>query len=118
MHWTEDRSTLVVYLLALPVEAESSEVLVFEVDRNEVADDLVLASPEPGKIAAHAQVTLEDALAKLEPSLHKIVQLLKGLTPDETTVEFGLKIGGETGVIIAKGTAEVNFAIRMSWKSE
>ena len=32
-------------------------------------------------------------------------------------MEFGLKIGGETGVIVAKGTAEVNFTIRMSWKS-
>lgn len=25
-------------------------------------------------------------------------------------------MGGETGVIIAKGTAEVNFNVTMSWK--
>jgi Trypsin-co-occurring domain 1 len=42
-------------------------------------------------------VTLEGALAKLRPSLKKVVQLLKELSPDETVVEFGLKIGGETG---------------------
>jgi hypothetical protein len=108
----------VVYLLGLPVEAGSDEVLVFEVDRGEVADDLVLASPQPGKVAARAQVTLEEALAKLRPSLQKVVQLLKELSPDETMVEFGLKMGGETGVIIAKGTAEVNFTVRMSWKPE
>jgi hypothetical protein len=106
------------YLLGLPVEAGSDEVLIFEVERSEVADDLVLASPEPGKVAARAQVTLEEALEKLKPSLQKVVRLLKELSPDETGVEFGLKMGGETGVIIAKGTAEVNFAIRMSWKSE
>ena len=109
---------VVAYLLGLPVEADSKDVLVFEVDRNEVSDDLVLASPELGKVAARAQVTLEEALAKLKPSLQKVVHLLKEVSPDETVVEFGLKIGGETGVIIARGTAEVNFTIRMSWKPE
>ena len=103
------------YLLGL---ADGDNLLVFEVDRTEVSGDLVLASPDPGKIADLARVTLDEALAKLKPSLHKVVQLLKDLSPDETVVEFGLKIGGETGVIIAKGTAEVNFTVRMSWKPE
>jgi hypothetical protein len=106
------------YLLGLPVEADSDDILIFEVERSEVADDLVLASPEPGKVAARAQVTLEEALGKLKPSLQKVIQLLKELSPDETEVEFGLKMGGETGVIVAKGTAEVNFTVRMSWKPE
>jgi hypothetical protein len=107
----------VAYLLGLPVEADSKDVLVFEVDRTEVSDDLVLASREPGTVA-RAQVTLEEALGKLKPSLQKVVHMLKEMSPDETVVEFGLKMGGETGVIIAKGTAEVNFTVRMSWKPE
>lgn len=107
------------YLLGLPVGDDGNEVLVFEVDPSEVSDDLVLAAPpEPGQIVAKAQVTLEQALAKLKPSLQKIMHTLKELSPDETEVEFGLKIGGETGVIIAKGTAEVNFTIRMSWRNQ
>jgi hypothetical protein len=108
----------VAYLLGVPVEADSDDILVVEVDRDEVSDDLVLASPEPGKVVAQAQVSLEQALTKLKPALHKVVNLLKELSPDETEVEFGLKIGGETGVIVAKGTAEVNFTVRMSWKSK
>jgi Trypsin-co-occurring domain 1 len=107
----------VAFLLGMPVEAGSEELLVVEVDRGEVSDDLVLAS-EPGKVAARAQVTLEEALAKLKPSLRKVVNLLKELSPDAAMVEFGLKLGGETGVIIAKGTAEVNFTVRMSWGQE
>ena len=67
---------------------------------------------------ARAQVTLEEALEKLKPSLQKVVHLLKELSPDQTVVEFGLKVGGETGVIIAKGTAEVNFKVTMSWGHE
>jgi hypothetical protein len=31
-------------------------------------------------------------------------------------VQFGLKVGGETGVIVAKGTAEANFTITLAWK--
>jgi Trypsin-co-occurring domain 1 len=108
----------VVYLLGVPVGADSDDVLVFEVDRSEASDDLILASGEPGKVADRARVTLEEALAKLKPSLHKVVHLLREMSPDEAVVEFGLKIGGETGVIIAKGTAEVNFTVRMSWRSE
>ena len=105
------------FLVSLPVEAGSEDILVVEVDRSEISEDLVLAS-EPGKVIVRAQVTLEEALEKLKPSLHKVVHLLKDLSPDQTVVEFGLKVGGETGVIIAKGTAEVNFKVTMSWEHE
>ena len=63
-------------LMSLPVEAGSDETLVVEVDHTEVSEDLVLAS-EPGKVAARAHVTLEEALARLKPSLGKVVNLLK-----------------------------------------
>jgi hypothetical protein len=109
---------IVAYLLGLSVGADSGDVLVFEVDRSEVSGELVLSSDDPARVAERARVTLEEALAKLKPSLGKVVHLLKDLSPDETVVEFGLKIGGETGLIIAKGTAEVNFTVRMSWGKE
>jgi hypothetical protein len=106
------------YLLGVPVEPGSDDILEVEVDRRDVSDGLVLAAPpEVGKITARAQISLEEALAKLKPSLQKITHLLKELSPEETEVEFGLKLGGETGVIVAKGTAEVNFTVRMTWKA-
>ena len=105
------------YLLGVPVGGGTDDVVVFEVDRSEVSDDLVLASAEPGKVTARARTTLEEALAELKPSLAKIVGVLREMTPGEMTVEFGVKLGGETGVIIAKGTAEVNFKVTMSWKA-
>jgi Trypsin-co-occurring domain 1 len=104
----------VSYLLAVPVDANTDDVVVFEADRHE-AEGLVLASTEPGTLASRAGTTLEEALANLRPSLDKVVALLRQMSPHSTEVEFGLKIGGETGVIIAKGTAEVNFTVRMSW---
>lgn len=96
---------------------DGADVVVFEVEHDEVPGDLVLASSEPGRIAARGLTTLEDALARAKPSLIKVVEGLREIASDETTAEFGLKLGGETGVIIAKGTAEVNFKVTMSWKS-
>jgi hypothetical protein len=113
---TVPQGVYVSYLLGVPV-GDGADVVVFEVDRGEVPEDLVLAAAEPGKVAARASTTLEDALAVLKPSLAKVVHALREIAPDETTVEFGLKMGGETGMIIAKGTAEVNFKVTMSWKS-
>jgi hypothetical protein len=92
-------------------------VVVFQVDRQEVPSGLVLASDDTSRMSDRARVTLEDALANLKPSLRKVVEMLKDLSPDETTVDFGLSIGGEYGMVIAKGTAEVNFAVHMTWKS-
>ncbi|MBV9013560.1 MAG: hypothetical protein JO272_16225 [Pseudonocardiales bacterium] len=103
------------YLLGIPVGDGPDDVVVFEVDRSEVAEDLVLASGESGK-AARALVTLEETLASLTPSLTRVVDALRKIAPEQIAVEFGLKMGGETGVIIAKGTAEVNFKVTMSWK--
>lgn len=105
------------YLLAVPIEAGNDGLVVFEAEPGEVPDDLVFASPGAGETVARAQVTLEDALGKLRPALQKLVHLLKDLAPDESVVEFGLNIGGETGVIVAKGSAAVNFKVTMSWKS-
>jgi hypothetical protein len=105
-------------LLGLAIETGSDDIVVFEADRAEVPNDLVLASGEADKTVNRAQVSLGEALEKLKPALRKIVDLLKEMSPDETSVELGLKIGGESGLIIAKGTAEVNFIVRLSWKSQ
>jgi len=104
-------------LLGVSVGDGADDVVVFEVDRSEVPDDLVLASVEPGKVVARMRTTLEEALANLKPSLVKVVGVLREMAPGEMTVEFGMKMGGETGVIIAKGTGEANFKVSMSWKS-
>jgi len=52
----------------------------------------------------------------VQSALAQVSDAVKELQPDEMEIEFGLKVGGESGVIIAKGTAEVNFAVRVLWK--
>jgi hypothetical protein len=105
-------------LVEFLTDAEGDSVLVFEVDPGQVAEDLILATGELERLTERARMTLEEALANLKPALRKVVGLFKDLAPDETVIEFGLKVGGETGLIIAKGNAEANFLVRMSWQAE
>ncbi len=84
--------------------------------RDSAGDDLVLAGVDPYQIAARASQTLESLLSKVTPTVLAVGRWAQATNPDECTVEFGLKIGGETGVIVAKGTAEVNFSVSLTWK--
>lgn len=59
---------------------------------------------------------MHEALRRVQSALAQVSDAVKELQPDEMEIEFGLKVGGESGVIIAKGTAEVNFAVRVLWK--
>jgi hypothetical protein len=106
----------VAYILAVPVAQGSDDVLLFEADRSEVPDDLVLASNEATRVTDRARVTLETAMEQLKPSISKISNMLRDIAPSEASIEFGIKVGGETGIIIAKGTADVNFVIHLCWK--
>lgn len=102
-------------LVKVPVDGGG--VVVVEADRADFASDegLTLAAPEPGKAIATASVTLNESLERIKPVLNAIKDKLEAAAPDRFTVEFGIKLGGETGVIVAKGTAEVNFKITITW---
>jgi hypothetical protein len=99
------------------VPLESGDCIIAEIDRFDIPDsEVVLASPEPGKAVAQMSVKVEAGLRAIRPAITELVQTLKESGPDSIGVEFGVKLGGETGVILAKGTAEVNFKVVMEWK--
>ncbi|KUF20340.1 hypothetical protein AT728_40380 [Streptomyces silvensis] len=92
---------------------EEAAVFEVDVDVDPSAGDLDLAAG--GGVAARARVSLDEALDQVRPTLSRVAETLRELGPDTAELEFGLKMGGETGVIIAKGTAEVNFSVRLTW---
>ncbi|WP_151485265.1 CU044_2847 family protein [Streptomyces albicerus] len=100
-------------LIAMVVDG-CEETAVFEVDSGLSGSDLELAADDG--TMARAQTSLHEALRRVQPALAQVSAAVKELQPDEMEIEFGLKVGGESGVIIAKGTAEVNFAVRVLWK--
>jgi NTP-dependent ternary system trypsin peptidase co-occuring protein len=109
----------VTVLVQIPIDdAEGGAVVLVESDRGEIPGGLALASPEPGQAAARAARSLSASLEQLEPVLRTVKDKLVASAPEHFTVEFGVKLGGETGIILAKGTAEVNLKITMTWDRE
>lgn len=103
-------------LMQVPLDdAEGAPSVLVETDSGDVPGGLVLASPEPGKAAVTATRSLSASLEHLEPVLRTVREKLAATAPEHFMVEFGVKLGGESGIILAKGTAEVNLRITMTW---
>ncbi|WP_331718971.1 hypothetical protein OHU23_40985 (plasmid) [Streptomyces virginiae] len=101
------------HLVTIPLDHQDGGVAVFEVSGDLQGSDLELAAG--GNLTTRARVTLQEALDQVRPTLARVSDMVRELGPQEAEIEFGLKMGGETGVVIAKGTAEVNFAVRLVW---
>jgi hypothetical protein len=101
----------------MKIRLEDETVIVVEVDRAELPSEVVLASPEPGKAIAEAAETLDAALGRIGSVINAIVTKLRSAenAPDTLGIEFGFKLGGEVGIILAKGTAETTFKVSVSW---
>lgn len=103
-------------LMQVPLDDdEGAATVLVEADRGDISGELILASREPGQAVAVAVKSLSDSLERLEPVLRTVKDKLVAAAPEHFTVEFGVKLGGETGIILAKGTAEVNLKITMTW---
>ncbi len=101
-------------LISMTLEDGGDETaVVFEVDGALAESDLDLAAGDG--LVGRARISVQDALDQVKPTLARVARTVRELGPDEAEIEFGLKMGGETGVIVAKGTAEVNFAVRLVW---
>lgn len=76
--------------------------------------DLGLASP--GERLGRASETLESALSAVTPALKTVTGQLRALSPDDLSVEFGLTLTAESGIMVAKGGAEVHFTVKVGWR--
>lgn len=101
-----------MYLIRVPVEG-SEPVLVEAAD---VADGIVRVA-RPGEVIAAAGESLQAALERLRPMAEAFVTQLSGLAhaPDEITVDFGVKVDAEAGVVIARTAAAANFSVTVKW---
>ncbi|MEV4613166.1 CU044_2847 family protein [Kitasatospora sp. NPDC049258] len=100
-------------LLEVPVEG--GRAVVFEVEQADLSEDLQLASEGESGLTVRARESLVSVLDTLRPAVADIRRSLSAASPDAVEIEFGIKVGGESGVIFAKGTAEANIVVRMSW---
>ncbi|MGH3782216.1 MAG: CU044_2847 family protein, partial [Pseudonocardiaceae bacterium] len=99
-------------LLEIPVG--DGAVLLVEADRDDIPGRLMSASSERGA-AVKAAWSLSESLEQLEPMLRMVKERLIASMPEHFRVEFGVRFGGETGIVLTKGTAEVHLKVTMIW---
>ncbi|MCX4390975.1 CU044_2847 family protein [Micromonospora peucetia] len=103
-------------ILKVPVADGSDEYVEVEAERRDLGDiELVAAGDGRAPLAA---VTLTSSLEKVLPAVRTVVAGLRAAAsaPDEISVELGLTVGGETGLIFTKGTAEATFKVNLTWR--
>ena len=99
------------YLIEIPVEAGGR--LFVEASAEDV-DGLGHAS-RAGEALARAGRSLESTIDEIRPALGVVLARLHDLAASEVEVAFGLKLGAETGVVVAKGSSEVHLDVRLVW---
>jgi hypothetical protein len=104
-------------LMRVPLEPGSDKYILAEADPVDLDGlELVADDGTQGRVVQSA-ISLATAVDDLEPALQTIISRLRKAArgPDAITVEFGLKVGGEAGLIFAKGTAEATLNISVTW---
>ena len=100
-------------MLEVPLDDGGS--LLVEVDRTQLSRELDLASTHPGGIVARATASLEHSLERLQPAIVAMSERLRKGDADSFTIEFGLTMAAEAGLVVAKGSSEMHFAVTLSW---
>ena len=103
-------------IVEFPVEAGG--VLRVQAVHGWADEEELVAATGIGEKVAHARETLEAALGSVTPALGVLTRQLRKLAPDEVTVEFGLVLGVEHGIVVAKGKGEVHFTVTLAWKGD
>jgi hypothetical protein len=104
------------YLIQVPIDDDPASGHLLVEAAGPPPDDLQFASGRGGQSVVTASQSLEKSLDDVTPALRKVVQRLRTITPGEFTVEFGLTVGAEAGVVLAKGSVEAHFTVTATWK--
>ncbi|MCZ7373772.1 MULTISPECIES: CU044_2847 family protein [unclassified Micromonospora] len=100
------------HVVAMPVDG--GETVLIEVSDDRTGIERV---GRPGEVVRTAGETLQQALARVRPAAEAVLDSVRGMakTPDRVTVEFGIKLTAEAGVVVARTATEANFAVTVEW---
>ncbi|MEV5096573.1 CU044_2847 family protein [Streptomyces rochei] len=73
----------------------------------------------PADGVSGAADTLRGAVDRVRPAVSDIVDSLRSMPrrPDRITLEFGVKVTAEAGVVVARSTAEAHFTVGVEWEA-
>lgn len=94
-------------------------VEVEEADESAIAatSGRVVRGMQPSDAVERVQLSFEAALNRLSPTAEQLVAQLRGLAdaPDQVSLEFGLTMSANAGVVLASAGVTANFKVSLSW---
>lgn len=105
------------HLVEFPLE-DGSTILV-EVDEPDGAGRTARVK-RGDKTVREANQTFEKALDRVKPTANIVISKLRGLydSPDEISVEFGLKLSAKAGIVLAAAGIEANYKVTLKWQKD
>lgn len=102
-------------LIEFPLE-DGGHILV-EVE-TVISGQGISPASRPSEIIEKANKSFEAAIATVKPIATAIIGKIRELQdpPDETEVEFGLKLSAEAGAVLASAGVEANYKVTLTWK--
>lgn len=85
--------------------------IIVQIDEPEAGGTIRAAR---GDTIEMAKETLEDALNKVLPATHSILEKLQSMRPNAIEVTFGISLSFKAGAFITAGT-DANFEVKVSW---
>lgn len=72
-----------------------------------------------GEVVAKTSQSLDDAMHTVSAIAESVSDAIAHSVrpPSDIEVTFGLKFGATAGVVVAKGNAEANLQVKMTWNS-
>ena len=94
---------------------EGQPPVYVEITDDDVATGYTLVSRD---VDATQIESMERALSTVRPAAEIIMETIDGLTvrPKEVEVNFGIKLSGKVGALIASSTAEGHFNVKLKWE--
>lgn len=104
--------------IEFPSENGEPIVVELEVVQEELGET---EAAKPGEIVVRkATNTFQKAISTIKPVAEAIITELSNLSkhPQETEVEFSLKMNAEAKAVVATIGGEANFRVTLKWKQE
>lgn len=101
-------------LVEFPLEGGGSAIV--EVD--EPAPPGTRPASRAGKVDEEASQTFEASLDRVKPLSAALIGRMRDLAepPDEIAIQFGVKLSGSLGAIIASASGEANYSVTLKWQ--
>jgi hypothetical protein len=108
-----------VTVVRVPIHAGDDAIAHAEFDVKDTGGMDLLSAGTPGRAASAARA-LSQSLDTALPALAEVMSKLRHKVADcdEITLQAGLRVGGETGLVFVRGGTDATIGVTVTWRRQ